>query len=226
MNDSFDNIAVVIVAAGTGNRFGADIPKQFCEMSGKPVLMHSIDKFRKVLPGASIRVVLSKQMIDFWKELSDRYGFISPEIVIGGASRVESVSNALVSLVKTGCEKVLIHDGVRPLVSERLILDVLKNIKDGFGTAPMIKITDSLRQIDGYGNSKTVDRECFRAVQTPQGFLYSQIAAAYKSAPDNATDDLSVIESAGGKVTAVEGDTKNIKITYPQDLRIAELLSE
>lgn len=226
MNDSFDNIAVVIVAAGTGNRFGADIPKQFCEMNGKPVLMHSIDKFRKVLPGASIRVVLSEQMIDFWQELSGRHGFISPEIVVGGASRIESVGNALVSLENTGCEKVLIHDGVRPLVSERLILEVLKNIKNGFGVAPMIKVTDSLRQIDSYGNSKTVDRECFRAVQTPQGFLYAQIADAYRSAPANATDDLSVIEFAGGKVMAVEGDTKNIKITYPQDLRIAELLSE
>jgi len=226
IGENAEHITVIIVAAGTGTRFGSDMPKQFCDLAGKPVLMHTIDRFRSALPYADIKLVISKQMISLWNEMCMDHKFCSPEIVVGGNSRIESVRNALNAVCTDGNRKVLIHDGVRPLVPEELILRVADAIESNVGVAPAIKVTDSLREIGAEGKNRSVNREKFRSVQTPQGFMFDDILNSYLNAPSDATDDLSVLESNGGIIRLIEGSVHNIKITYPEDIKIAALLMQ
>lgn len=220
---SSDNIYVIIVAAGVGSRFGAKMPKQYCLLDGIPVLMHTINQFRSALPNSDIRLVISREMDSFWKELCEKYNFQSPEIVYGGQSRIESVRNALLSLTDKG-SKVLIHDGVRPLIDCITIKNVLKEVKSGIGVAPALNVTDSLRKVLESGQSVTVNRSEYKSIQTPQGFILSEIRSAYNTPSPEATDDLSVWENYGGETQLVQGSTDNIKITNPKDILIASIL--
>ena len=161
---------VIIVAAGSGSRFGSTLPKQFCELMGRPVLMHTVERLRSALPGAAMTLVLSRQMEDYWCELCRRHSFESPRIVHGGATRSESVRNA-VGAISDAPEVVLVHDGARPLVDAACVHAVMEAMADCDidGAIPVVDVSDSLRRIhtDG-GASDAVDRTMFRAVQTPQ----------------------------------------------------------
>lgn len=213
----------IIVAAGTGSRFGADVPKQFCTLRGLPVVMHTINRFRHICPDDRIVLVISSQMRDFWHELCAEYSFDSPETVAGGATRWHSVKNA----IEAACgdaDIITVHDGARPLVSAEVIHRVLDALETTGAVIPAVPVTDSLRIVTDSSNS-SVDRSLYRAVQTPQAFDGSLLRQAY-SAPFSPTftDDASVAESCGAKIAIVDGDPTNIKITHPRDLAIAGII--
>ncbi|MBD5225307.1 MAG: 2-C-methyl-D-erythritol 4-phosphate cytidylyltransferase [Bacteroidales bacterium] len=221
---------VIIVAGGTGSRFGGNMPKQFLPLCGKPVLMHTIDAFRSALPGSEIVVVLSDAMRGFWEELCREYGFESPRIAEGGTTRWESVKNAVCSLSDTPAGSiVLIHDGARPLVSCDVIRKTAAYARNTDGALPVVDITDSLRKMDADGvGSEPVDRSDYRSVQTPQAFSLWRLREAYALPyQSDFTDDASVMAAAGfGNIVLVEGSRENIKITTPIDLKIAEIILE
>ena len=214
------HIVTVIVAAGSGSRFGGDLPKQFTDLCGRPVLMHTVEAFRRAIPGGRIIVVLSPRNTGLWASLCQRHNFTSPQVVSGGDTRWQSVRNALAEVTSTA-KVILVHDGARPLVDAPLIQRVAHMAgHGGVAVVPVVPVTDSLRRTD---TNQAVDRSLFCAVQTPQGFDALTLLEAY-NAPFRAefTDDASVVESAGYHVTTVCGSPENIKITYPADILWAE----
>lgn len=218
----------VIVAAGSGSRFGADIPKQFLPLGGRPVLFHTVEAFRRALPEGEVVVVLAGDMIPFWQELCAEHGFESPRVVAGGATRWESVKLALDSLAHTPANAtVLIHDGARPLVTSDIITRAASCALNTDGALPAVPVTDSLRKLDdSETSSEPVDRSLFRAVQTPQAFALWRLREAYSLPyqPDF-TDDASVLAAAGFEnIVLVKGSPENIKITTPVDLLLAEAI--
>lgn len=221
-------IHVVIVAAGSGTRFGGDVPKQFQNLNERPVVMWTIEAFRRAIPEADIKLVVSETMVSFWRELADRYDFMSPEVVVGGDSRFQSVKNALMAIDRDTVgegDMILVHDGARPLVSSQVIVNVIEGTVRHGAVVPVVPLTDSIRKMNTDGSSEPVDRSAYRAVQTPQGFDANAIIEAYRCEPSPAfTDDASVAEAAGLKVALVDGDYRNIKITNRGDLEIARVL--
>jgi 2-C-methyl-D-erythritol 4-phosphate cytidylyltransferase len=217
------NLFVVIVAGGSGKRMGADTPKQFLELAGKPVLMHTIEKFKKYNDTIEIITVLPENQLRFWNELQKKYSFDIPHTLVrGGAKRFISVRHGLEFVNEPGL--VAIHDGVRPLVSP----DTIKRCFDGaekYGNAiPVINPADSLRLETDNGNAP-INRMNIKQVQTPQVFDIDLIKKAYKQDWDPSfTDDATVLEKAGEKIHMVEGNRENIKITNPEDLIIVQTL--
>lgn len=221
-------IHIIIVAAGSGLRFGAPLPKQFLPLRGLPVVMHTINAFRNSLADFSETLVISPGENDRWEALCKEYDFTSPQTVFGGSTRFESVRNAL-SHVPEEAEIVMVHDGARPFPSPAM----LQRIEREFGrpsvqgVIPAVPVTDSLRKLTVDGMSKAVDRSCYVAVQTPQAFRKSLLIDAYARANSDRgfTDDASVMEAAGyDSLIIVEGDSQNIKITNPGDIEIASAI--
>ena len=218
--------SVVIVAGGKGIRFGGELPKQFMPMNNKPVLMHTINAFYNCNNSFEIVVVIPENHFPLWADLCKRYNFTTPhKLVKGGSTRWESVKNGLNSVDENSI--IGIHDGVRPLISSALI-NSLYTSADSYGAViPAIKVTDSLRVLDTNSDKSTaVNRELYRAVQTPQVFKGNIIKAAYNMPFEEVfTDDASVVERYGVEIKIVEGEDSNIKITSAKDLIIAELLN-
>lgn len=219
--------AVIIVAGGHGSRFGSTVPKQFLELHGLPVLMHTINAFASAgIPNLQIVLVLPSDQWDFWASLVQRYGFSTAvSLAPGGATRFLSVRNGL-AVVDPGTDGVIaVHDGVRPLVTRKLISRAFSEAAK-FGSAiPAVEVTDTIRMLQPNGSSITVPRSSLRAVQTPQAFRAHDLRQAYCREPEPSfTDDASVMEAAGHTMHLIEGETTNIKITHPHDLSIASLL--
>lgn len=217
----------IIVAAGSGSRFGATLPKQFCMLNDRPVLMHTIEQMRQATPDSRIIVVLSSDFVDYWTEMCDTHKFTPTEIVIGGDSRWQSVKNAIdfIKADVTYNTIISIHDGARPIIDPEMVKRIINATKEHSGAIPTIDVTDSLRQTLTDGSSQPVDRTLFRAVQTPQAFKGLQLLEAY-SLPyqNNFTDDASVMAAAHfDDIVLVEGSTLNIKITHPCDIEIAKI---
>ena len=212
----------IIVAAGSGSRFGAALPKQYCLMNGRPVLMHTIENMRRALPQSQIVLVLNRDFVDYWTELCVKYSFISPKVVEGGDTRWQSVKNAI-DEIPADAQVITVHDGARPIVDSMMVERLISALDDAVGAIPVVSVTDSLRQINESG-STPVDRSLYKAVQTPQAFHADKLIEAY-SLPFDATftDDASVLAALGYDVALVEGDTYNIKITNPLDIEIAQL---
>lgn len=219
----------IIVAAGSGSRFGAPLPKQFCNLAdGRPVLMTTIERLRQADPGADMIVVLSEDMTERWLEMCRECGFDSPRIAKGGATRWHSVRSALGMVDIAATDVVTVHDGARPVVSKAIVSDVLDAVRAGAdGAIPAVAVTDSLRMTgaDGDRSSHAVDRTLFRAVQTPQAFRAASLLEAYRlDWRPEFTDDASVMEAAGfTDIVLTQGSPLNIKITHPGDLEIADL---
>ena len=229
------NIYVIIVAAGSGSRFGSDMPKQFCLMNGQPLLMTTISRFHRHLPNSKIVVVLASEMCHVWHELCEQYGFKVPHSVAnGGPTRSHSVLHGIKSLFHEDYTEfgphdiILIHDGARPNIGGALIHRAVSAISEkGFAAAvPVVNVTDSMRQHISPDETIMVNRKDFCFVQTPQAFNACKIARIYVdySVP-NATDDASLAESFGLRVGTFEGDYRNIKVTNPADLKVAEIFS-
>ena len=219
------NSYVIVVAGGSGERMKSDIPKQFIEIAGKPVLMHTIEKFRLYDNSIEIIVVLPENLMGYWNGLREKYSFSIPHKTAGGgATRFHSVRNGLELI--TGAGLVAVHDGVRPLVSIDTIGRCFETAA-GLGNAiPVISPSDSLRMISGKGN-KPLDRTGIKLVQTPQVFHTDLIKKAFlQDYRPEFTDDAMVLERTGECINLVEGNRENIKITTPEDLIIAESLME
>lgn len=215
------DIAVIVVAAGSGSRFGGAVSKQFCLLKGRPLLMRSIDAFRDALPGCQVVVALAPEMTGVWKELCRRYDYVTPGVTPGGATRSESVRNALAA-VPDNARIIMVHDAARPLVSAAVIHATLRGAEEHGAAVPVVTVTDSLRRAD---TGLAVDRAPFRAVQTPQAFRADVLREAYaRPLLPQFTDDASVVEAAGTAVTMVDGAPENIKITWPRDIAVAEAL--
>ena len=216
----------IIVAGGSGSRFGSNTPKQFLELAGMPVLMHTINKFAAV-PDTQIIVVLPNSFVYWWSDLCKEYEFHAQHrVVVGGENRFSSVKNALISIDAKPGDIVAVHDGVRPLVSARLIEAIFEQAANVGTAIPVTQVTDSIRQVsDDEGNSTPLNRSSLRAVQTPQAFRLAELQAAYDTEfSPFFTDDASVYEHNGGTIRLIDGEISNIKITHPNDLAIAEML--
>lgn len=214
----------IIVAGGSGSRFGSTLPKQFALLCGEPVLMRTIRAFYAYDPHTNIIVALPAEHISLWNDLCRQHSFrIGVTVVEGGASRYESVKNAL-SAIDSADGIVAVHDGARPLVTERTIADGFDTAERTGSAIPVVAVTDTIRQLDRQG-SHTINRESLVAVQTPQVFNLRLLRDAYSTPPSPIfTDDASVVEYRGNDVTLYKGDVDNIKITHPNDLKIAELI--
>lgn len=218
-------VTVIIVAAGSGTRFGATLPKQFCMLEGRPLLMTTVDRVREAMPESDIILVLNKDAVGMWRDMCDESGFCSPRIIAGGATRWESVKNALEETADEGY--VMVHDGARPLLVTDVAVRLLKALDDGHqGAIPTVPVVDSLRCKDcGGDGSIAVDRSRYVAVQTPQAFPVKLLKMAYRAtfSPEY-TDDASVMQNAGFKdIVLVEGSPSMFKITHPLDMEIASL---
>lgn len=215
--------SAIIVAGGSGLRFGWK--KQFISLGGIPVLRRTVRCFDSHPLITHIIVVAPLTDIEQVKKLL--HGLKTPiDITAGGTTRQESVWNGL--QIETSTDLVLIHDGVRPLVSEALISRVIKGIEDFDACIPGIAVSDTIKEADGQFVSRTIPRNTLYQAQTPQAFKRSGILQAHRSAktcgPGQATDDSALIENAGGKVRLVSGDPFNIKITLKEDISIAEAI--
>ena len=222
---------VIIVAGGKGLRMGGDIPKQFLPLNGRPVLMHTLERFRAYSEQLQIILVLPHEQQAYWRELCQKHAFtVEHTVVDGGETRYHSSMNGLAAIPDDEDGVVGIHDGVRPFVSIEVIERCYETAHDEYACIPVLPVTDTLRHIDPHGGGKNVQRADYRIVQTPQVFdiqLLKQAFAKTSQTADPATaftDDASVVESLGCQVHMVEGNRENIKITTPYDLIIAEAM--
>jgi len=212
---------VIIVAGGSGSRMGTELPKQFLELCGKPILMHTIQLFFDFDPESELILVLPDAQREFWVDLCLKHSFsLRYQIASGGETRFHSVQNGLNLIQGNGI--VFIHDGVRPLVSQDTLGKCFEMALNYGNAIPVLPVTESLRKLDGTQNV-SVDRSLYFSVQTPQTFLSEQILETYRQPYESGfTDDASVAEKAGFSINMVEGNRENIKITTPTDLIIAE----
>lgn len=218
---------VIIVAGGKGLRMGADIPKQFLEVGGKPILMHTIQRFADYDAKMQIILVLPHEQQDYWRQLCSQYGFTVPHIIVdGGDTRFQSCKNGIMAIPGDVTEGVVgIHDGVRPFVSAEVIERCYETAREEYAAIPVMPVVDTLRFVDRHGGGKNVYRGDYKIVQTPQAFDLSLIRQAYAQPySESFTDDASVVESLGCSVRMVEGNRENIKITTQFDLKVAQLL--
>jgi len=212
----------LIVAGGKGERMNSKVPKQFLLLNNVPILMHTIKRFANF---EEIFLVLPKSQFDYWNKLCKDSNFSCQYTLIeGGRTRFQSVKNGL-EKIDSGVI-VMIHDGVRPIISQDLIARLIARNKKGTGVVPIIPMKESIRKVEG-GQSKHLDRKTLFQVQTPQCFRSTDIKEAYKTEfSELFTDDASVLENAGGKIETTLGDEKNLKITTIEDLKIAELFMQ
>ncbi|MFY0593806.1 2-C-methyl-D-erythritol 4-phosphate cytidylyltransferase [Roseivirga sp.] len=212
----------IIVAGGTGSRMQSELPKQFIELAGKPILMHTIEAY--YFDDIEIILVLPVNELIQWKNLCIQHNFKIPHTISeGGATRFNSVKNGL-SEINSSTGIVAIHDGVRPLIKRSIIKQSFLIAEEKGNAIAAVASKDSLREITSTGN-KSVDRSTFQLIQTPQTFRTELITKAFETEElSTFTDDASVLEHFGETINLIEGDYRNIKITTPEDLLIAESL--
>jgi 2-C-methyl-D-erythritol 4-phosphate cytidylyltransferase len=203
------------------------VPKQFLLLSGKPVLMHTINDFYNSGAQAEIIVVLHVDYHRRWRELCDEHGFHVPhQLVSGGETRFHSVKNGL-DIIPDGPDVLIaVHDAVRPLTGPQIINEAYKHAAAHGNAVAAVKSRDSVRQLKN-GVSSSLLREEIYLIQTPQTFRSSQIKKAYlQPYSEKFTDDASVVEQTGETINLIAGSYRNIKITFPEDIGIAECLLE
>ncbi len=213
-------IAVLIVAAGKGERAGTSLPKQYEPLAGKPMLRRTVEAF----DGHKVTVVIGGGQASLAQDALA--GLALPAPVPGGATRQESVRLGLEALAKDAPDFVLIHDAARPLVSRSVIADVIAALENGAdGALPMVAAADTLRRKNADGSFTLVSRDSLYRAQTPQGFAYGKILAAHRAhAATEVTDDVALAELAGMSVVMTPGEEKNIKVTRKEDFALAETL--
>lgn len=222
MND-LKNYAV-IVAGGRGSRMGTAVPKQFLPFLGKPLLCHAIEAFARAIPGIKLILVLPQEELNSAQTVLRSYlSNIPVTTVAGGETRYHSVQNGLKKVNDDGI--VFVHDGVRPIVSQELILSCYRQAIEKGSAVPVIPVNESVRIMDGE-RSHPLDRELLRIIQTPQTFRTNLILPAFSQEyHPSFTDEATVAESYGTTVHLIEGTRDNIKITTPEDMMIAEVLT-
>jgi 2-C-methyl-D-erythritol 4-phosphate cytidylyltransferase len=217
-----NQVSVIITAGGIGKRMGGNLPKQFISLSGKPILLRTLECFAAFDPTIELIVTLPVEWHAYWKECLKEFDCtISHTLVSGGEERFHSIKNAL--HICTG-EFILVHDGVRPFVANEMIQACLDVLQAKEAVVPVLPIKESLRQRHG-SSSKAVDRSNFLLVQTPQCFRSNILRKAYdQEYHSGITDDATLVESLGIDIQLIEGNEDNIKITTQKDLIIAEAI--
>jgi 2-C-methyl-D-erythritol 4-phosphate cytidylyltransferase len=220
-------VSAIIVAGGNGRRFGGTTKKQFIEICGKPILYHSIDAFEKCKLVSEIVLVLPAENLEFYERTISKIKRFKKiqKTVKGGKKRQDSVYNGLKN-VSDKADIVLVHDAARPLVNIKIINRVIDQSKKSGCAICAVRINDTVKQSSGdYLIEKTIPRDDLWLAQTPQGFKYDLIKSAFQNAYEKnlvGTDESSFVESLGIKPAIVEGPKYNIKITKPEDLKLAE----
>ncbi len=216
----------IIVAAGSGNRFGSKIPKQFFEIGGKPLLIHTLERFESCAAVDEIILILSASEIENFQKTLDKFSFKkSIKIIAGGATRAESVRSGLTSIRSENCEIVAVHDGARPFVSIEEIAATIEKAKEIGAACLVAKVTDTIKQTKDGKIVGTIDRENLRRALTPQAFRLEilQKAFAAENFDAAATDECFLVEKLGCEIAFVDGSAKNIKITTREDFAVAEI---
>jgi 2-C-methyl-D-erythritol 4-phosphate cytidylyltransferase len=213
----------VIVAGGKGTRIKSSVPKQFLDLYGKPILLHTIEAFFNYSQNITIILVLPQDDLKIWNEIVKKFSFNKPVVLAeGGDTRFQSVKNGLNKI--TGEGLVAIHDGVRPLINSDIIGASFRLAAVHGSAVAAVRLKESIRVTD-QDTTKSVDRSKYRLIQTPQTFDVALIRQAYELKEDpSLTDDASVAEKAGHSISLFEGSYANIKVTTPEDLVIAEAL--
>lgn len=228
-NDKIQNskfkIAGVIVAAGLGRRMNSSKPKQFLTIAGKPVLWHTLQRFIKTGIFSEIVVVVGRNSFDYTQDaIIRKYKLQQVKLVTGGEERQDSVYQGLLSL--QSCDYVVIHDGVRCLVTTQLIKNTIKAAQHHGAAIAAAPLQDTIKEsAAGQIVKKTIDRSKLWRIQTPQVFRYEIIMKAYEKAYQTGfygTDDAILVEKMGQKIKLVMGSYDNFKITTPNDLLVAE----
>jgi 2-C-methyl-D-erythritol 4-phosphate cytidylyltransferase len=219
---------LIVVAGGKGTRMGGEMPKQFQLLGGKPLVMVTLERLNAIDPAMQLILVLPAQHIELWKQLCKEHSFAVPLILAqGGSTRFHSVQNGLAQVDDMEDALVGVHDGVRPFVSPKVLDECFSRAWTDGAAIPMIDLQDSLRHIVGSNATEVVPRDRYRLVQTPQVFKLSLLRRAYEQRfVESFTDDASVVEALGEKVSGVEGNRENIKITTPFDMLVAKTLME
>ncbi len=221
----------IVVAGGKGLRMGADLPKQFLPIGGRPLLMYTLEAFAQAVPGINVVLVLPRDQQAYWRDLCRKHAFtLAHTIADGGATRFHSVQSGLRAIEAAATPDdeslVAVHDGVRPFVAHDVICRCLATARECGTAVPVVPVVETVRELLNDG-SVTRDRSRFRLVQTPQTFRLSLLRQAYEQPYTEAfTDDASVVEALGHSIALVEGNRENIKITTPFDLTVAEALVE
>ena len=221
---------VIVMAAGSGTRMGADVPKQFIELNGKAILRMTIETFLSACPDLSVITVLPEAHIAYWKNYCLKNTFTCPQVLVkGGITRFHSVRNALEKVPEGAL--VAIHDGVRPLISQELVRSMFEKAEEIPALIPVTPCVDTMKVLERQGDDLVgipgvkVDRSTLFGVQTPQIFHSEIIKEAYSQAYDTAfTDDASVLEKYGKNPSYVAGERFNIKITTQDDLLLARAI--
>lgn len=218
---------IIIVAGGKGLRMGADIPKQFLPIGGMPILMRTIQRFKQYSSSLNVILVLPESQQNYWHSLCAQYSFDVPHMIAnGGQTRFHSVKNGL-ALIPDGDDVgvVGVHDGVRPFPAVSVIADCYNAARVHDAVIPVVPVVETVRELVADDNSHTVARDRYRLVQTPQTFGIQLLKAAYRQEyTPMFTDDASVVEALGHRITLVDGNRENIKITTPFDITVAEAL--
>ncbi len=221
----------IVLAGGNGSRMKASVAKQFLLLEGLPVLMHTLKAFAASDLKPELFLVLASHEHDTWRQLCNEHTFNIPhEIISGGTNRFESVQNALEYIAgrEPSCPEATIagiHDGVRPLLSNDLISRLYEQAFIYGNAVPCVEPRESVRRVFGHAASEVIDRAELRLIQTPQCFIFHQLLCAYRAATTSEfTDDAAVAEASGTTIQLVQGEYRNLKITYPEDLKMAEAL--
>jgi 2-C-methyl-D-erythritol 4-phosphate cytidylyltransferase len=229
-NDSMTNDSrnyAIIVAGGSGKRMQSAVPKQFLLLKGRPVLMHTIEAFHRSGIQPQLVLVLHPDFHSYWEQLCKEHEFKIPhQLVNGGETRFHSVKKGLDIIPNDTNIIIAIHDAVRPLTSAQIINESYKHAAALGNAVTAVKSRDSVRHFKN-GISRSLFRDEIYLIQTPQTFQSQQIKKAYLQPYDEKfTDDASVVEETGAVIHLVEGSYRNIKITFPEDMAIAEFILE
>lgn len=218
----------IIVAAGTGSRFKSDIPKQFVEIVGKPIIIHTLERFDACELIDEIVLVLSSVGVETFESIAGDFRFRKPvRLIRGGSTRAGSVQNGL-DAVGPETEIVAVHDGARPLVTESEICSVIEKAAETGAACLTAPVTDTIKRIEGGSIVDTLDRTRLRRALTPQAFRVSVLREAFEGTElnESATDECYLVERTGRDIAYIDGSPRNIKITTPDDIVIARMYLE
>lgn len=218
------------MAAGSGSRMGAELPKQFLELEGKSILQRTIEAFLEAVPGVKVVTVLPEDYVGYWKDLCLEKNFICPQLLVkGGFTRFHSVRNALAKVPDGAL--VAIHDGVRPLVTPQFLRELFEQAENADGVIPVLSCIDTMKVLEKTSlglrsvPGASADRSVLYGAQTPQIFRSELLKEAYGQPFDERfTDDASVMEKYGKSLSYVTGERLNIKITTQEDLVLARAI--
>ena len=215
----------IIVAAGSGQRFGGSQPKQFVNLLGKPLIIHTLERFASCAAIDEIVLVLSVEGRAYFEQIKGKFEISNLKSVItGGKTRAESVKKGLDSIDANDGDIVVVQDGARPLVSVDEITRTVATAKETGAACLVAEVTDTIKEIEKEHISHTIDRNLLRRALTPQAFRYDILRKAFEGVDlsESITDECYLVEKLGVKIALVEGSARNIKITRPEDLVLAE----